>query len=219
MKTIILLAVALIYIGLEGLKAQTVTDYDGDVYNTVTIGTQIWMAANLKTTHYADGTAIAKVTDNTTWSNLITGAYCWYNNDSATYENLYGKLYNWYTVVDSRNLCPTGWHVPSDAEWTTLTTYLGGERVAGGKLKETGTAHWVSPNTGATNETGFAALPGGIRVDGGTFYYVGLSGSWWSSTESSSDDAWYRAMHYHLRFVHSSSPNELHGFSVRCLRD
>ena len=122
-----------------------VQDIDGNNYLTVTIGTQIWMAENLRTTKYNDGTAIPLVTDNTTWANLTTPAYCWYNNDAKTNGSTYGALYNWYSV-NTKKLCPTGWHVPNDTEWTTLTTYLGGTAVAGGKLKETGTAHWYSPN-------------------------------------------------------------------------
>lgn len=168
----------------SGGGSGTVTDSDGNVYNTVTIGTQVWMAENLRTTKYKDNTAIPLVTDNTAWTNLSTPGYCWYNNDAATNKSTYGALYNWYTV-NTGKLCPTGWHVPTDAEWSTLTTCLGGVGVAGGKLKEAGTSHWMSPNVGATNETGFTALPSGYRYAGGTFEYNGLGGWWWSSTESS----------------------------------
>jgi len=160
----------------------TMTDRDGNVYTSVTIGTQTWMVENLKTTKYKDGTDIPLVTDDTEWANLNTPGYCWYNNDAATYKNSYGALYNWYAVSTGK-LCPTGWHVPTDAEWTTLTTYLGGESVAGGKLKELGTTHWTTPNTGATNETGFAALPGGYIYYDGTFDFIGNIGGWWSATE------------------------------------
>ena len=120
------------------------------------------MAENLKTTKYRDGTSIPLVTENTAWLNLTTPGYCWYNNDAAHYKSTYGALYNWYVLNAGsngwKNVCPTGWHVPTDAEWTTLTTYLGGESIAGGKLKETGTSHWLSPNTVATNETGLHTL-------------------------------------------------------------
>ncbi|MCB9001260.1 MAG: fibrobacter succinogenes major paralogous domain-containing protein [Bacteroidales bacterium] len=159
----------------------TVTDIDGNTYITVTIGNQVWMAENLKTTHYNDGTAIPNVTDGNEWAALTTGAYCWYSNATA-YKDTYGALYNWY-AVNTGKLAPTGWHVATDAEWTTLTTYLGGESVAGGKLKETDTTHWASPNTGATNETGFTALPGGYRGRGGAFGGIGGYGYWWSATE------------------------------------
>jgi uncharacterized protein (TIGR02145 family) len=147
---------------LAGLEAP-VTDYDGNVYPTVRIGTQLWMAKNLRTTRLKFGGTIQIVTDNTAWSNLTTPGYCWYNNDEAANKETYGALYNWYTIATT-NLCPAGWHVPTDDDWEVLTTYLGGYNIAGDKLKEAGTAHWANPNTGATNETGFSALPGGSRV-------------------------------------------------------
>jgi uncharacterized protein (TIGR02145 family) len=181
------------------------------------------MAENLKTTKYNDGTAIPLVTDGTAWSVLSTPGYCWYNNDAATYKPTYGALYNWYalnaTSNGGKNVCPTSWHVPTDAEWTTLTTYLGGETVAGGKLKETGTTHWLSPNTGATNTTGFTALPGGYRYSGGTFGNVGGYGYWWSATEFDAGSAWDRMMRYNNSDVWRSFDDKMVGISVRCLRD
>ncbi len=195
-----------------------VKDADGNNYEIVTIDAQTWMAENLKTTKYNDGTAIPLVNDNNDWGNLTTPGYCWYNNDAATYEASYGALYNWHTV-NTGKLCPTGWHVPTDAEWTTLTTFLGGGSVAGGKLKEAGTAHWITPNTGATNETGFTALPGGYRGNDGAFYYNGTSGGWWSATENIAKFAWYRFIHYNLVGVNVGRCEEELGFSVRCLRD
>jgi len=137
-----------------------VTDIDGNEYATIQIGTQVWMAENLRTTKYCNGDPIPNVTDSLQWVNLATGAWA-HNNNYSQYENLYGKLYNWYAVDDSRNICPCNWHVPTDAEWTTLIDYLGGEGVAGGKMKSTGTQYWLSPNTDATNESGFSGLPGG----------------------------------------------------------
>jgi uncharacterized protein (TIGR02145 family) len=182
---------------LETRVGLYVKDIDGNVYNTVTIGTQTWMKENLKTTHYANGTAIPLITGNSNWEALTdtSKAYCWYDNDSATNANTYGALYTWSAAMNGaassssspssiQGVCPTGWHLPSDDEWTTLTDYLGGEAVAGGKLKETGTTHWQSPNEGATNESGFTALPGGYRYFiPDTFYYIGNYGYWWSSTE------------------------------------
>jgi uncharacterized protein (TIGR02145 family) len=148
-----------------GLTYGTMTDQDGNEYKTIVIGTQTWMAENLRTTKYRDGTAIPNITDKTAWEALTTGAYCNYNNTtSADTIATYGRLYNWYAATDSRNIAPAGWHVPTDAEWETLIYYLGGFRVAGGKMKETGTTHWISPNTGATNESGFTALPSGLRL-------------------------------------------------------
>jgi len=199
--------------------ANTVTDIDGNAYRTVTIGTQVWMAENLKTTRYNDGTVIPLVTDLTAWSNLTTPGYCWYN-DSAIYGNTYGALYNWF-AVNRGKLAPPGWHVPTDSEWTVLSTYLGGDSVAGGKLKEAGTTHWLSPNTGATNATGFTALPGGIRSYDGTFYGIGGDGYWWSATAYAYDarNSWQRTMYYATTNVYHGYEDTHQGFSVRCVRD
>jgi uncharacterized protein (TIGR02145 family) len=194
------------------------TDADSNHYTVVQIGAQIWMVENLNATHYRNGDPIPNVTDATAWSNLATGAYCDYSNTPGN-STIYGKLYNFYTVDDSRNLCPTGWHVPTDAEWTTLTTVLGGESVAGGKLKETSTTHWKSPNAGATNESGFTALPGGNRDIGGTFSRFGNSGFWWGSADSSTGKAWYRDMEYNDDVVITVSSNKKNGYSVLCVRD
>jgi uncharacterized protein (TIGR02145 family) len=147
----------------------------------------------------------------------VAPGYCWYNNDATTFNSTYGALYNWYSV-NTAKLCPTGWHVPSDAEWTTLTTFLGGESVAGGKLKEIGTSHWLSPNTGATNETGFTAIPGGYRNNGGTFGGIGRDGYLWSSSMVSSSLAWYRYLGNTGSSVFRNNDGKV-GFSVRCLRD
>lgn len=200
----------------------TMTDQDGNVYKTVAIGTQTWMAENLRTTTYNDGTAIQNVTDNDSWASS-TGAYCNYNNTTVTDTiATYGRLYNWY-AVNTGKLAPKGWHVPTDAEWTTLTTYLGGESVSGGKLKETGTTHWISPNTGATNETGFTALPGGFRRSNGTFSDIGGCGSWWSATEYyEAALAWYREMFCTGRGFYRDRIKYDYmgiGYSVRCVRD
>jgi uncharacterized protein (TIGR02145 family)/uncharacterized repeat protein (TIGR02543 family) len=195
-----------------------VNDADGNQYHTVTIGTQVWTVENLKTTKFNDGSAIPLVTDSATWANLATPGYCWYNNDAATYKNTsYGAWYNWYTI-NTGKLAPAGWHVPTDTEWTTLTTYLGGDSVAGGKLKEAGIAHWPSPNLGATNETGFTALPGGYRNHYSTFDNLGMFGYWWSST-GSVGNAWFRIMNYDKANVEVSNNRMKEGFSVRCVRD
>jgi uncharacterized protein (TIGR02145 family) len=193
-----------------------VRDNDGNYYNTVKIGDQIWMAENLRTTNYNDGTAIPYVTDTVDWSNLTTDAYCWFANNTV-YKDTYGALYNWYTV-NTGKLCPAGWHVPTDAEWTVLTDYLGGESVAGGKMKETGTAHWYSPNN-ATNESGFTALPGGFRPNNGYFQDIRYNGRWWSSTENSGTNAWYRNINNSGVDVYRNYENKKSGYSVRCLKD
>ena len=196
------------------------TDGENNNYPVVAIGTQVWMAVNLYTRLYNDGTAILNVTSNPAWSTNTTGAYCSYSNTQAN-SDIYGKLYNWYVVspTNPKKVCPTGWHVPTDAQWTTLTTYLGGQSVAGGKLKETTTAHWLSPNTGATNETGFGALPGGYRDSSGPFGLIGNSGFWWSSTISGTTYALYRYMYYGSGGLTGSDYDQHTGFYVRCLKD
>lgn len=167
----------------------TVTDIDGNTYNTVIIGSQTWFTSNLKTTRLNDGTGIANVTDGTAWSQLGTPAYAWYNNDNATYGE-YGIMYNWQTV-NTGMLCPAGWQVPTEGNMFTLGTALGGLTIAGGKLKETGTTHWLAPNTGATNEVGFNALPGGFRNFMGNFINIRTESSWWTSTMISVDPAFF----------------------------
>jgi len=196
----------------------SITDRDGNVYTSVTIGYQIWMIENLKTTKYNDGTAIPLVTDNTEWTNLTTPGYCWYDNDANSNKGTYGALYNWY-AVNTGKLCPIGWHVPTNAEWTALTDFLEDESIAGGKLKETGTTHWLTPNEGATNETGFTALPGGYHSFDGAWYDVGTYGYWWSTTEYQPGYAWGRLMFYFGDGIGKNYHNKGNGFSVRCLKD
>lgn len=197
-----------------------VTDFDGNTYKTVVIGSQTWMAENLKTTKYNDGTPIPLVTDPTTWINLKSSAYCWYNNDATTNKNIYGAIYNWH-VVNTGKLCPKGWHVPSDTEWSTLTTFLGGELMAAFKLKEVGASHWVNPNSG-TNESGFKALPGGnCAANDGSFGNVGLIGYWWSTTAygSGTPFAWERRIVKDGGEFYRVYSNYTFGISVRCLKD
>ena len=195
----------------------TVTDIEGNIYPTVLIGNQWWMAENLRTATYSNGEPIPNITDNTAWTQLSSGAWCNYNHDLAN-DSLYSKLYNWYTTVDPRGLCPTGWHVPTDAEWTVLADYLGGVSVAGGKMKSiTG---WNGQNMGGTNESGFSGLPGGYRANNsGFFYNVGYYGYWWSSSEFSSTVAWRRALNYNDGSAGRYNLYKQNGFSVRCLRD
>jgi uncharacterized protein (TIGR02145 family) len=176
------------------------------------------MVRNLKTTKYNDGTSIPVVIDATSWNNLSTPACCWQNNDPAR-KVTYGVLYNWY-VVNTGKLCPTGWHVPTDKEWTRLTDYLGGENVAGGKLKESGFSHWISPNTGATNETYFSALPGGCRLNGpdGLFDSLGEIGCWWSNAFDE-DLSISRLMYDHTDHIQKAFYPKKCGLSVRCVWD
>lgn len=196
--------------------------FNGYTYSSVVLGNgQEWMAENLRTTSYANGDPIPNIQNGSQWQMITYGAWAHNNNDSYL-ENPYGKLYNWKAVADPRNVCPTGWHVPSDAEWTVLTDYLGGESVAGGKMKSTGTQYWQSPNTNATNESGFNGLPGGRRDNSGSFDAyegVGIKGYWWSSTEDDTNYAWYRYLYCSNGNVSRNYASKESGFSVRCLRD
>jgi uncharacterized protein (TIGR02145 family) len=198
---------------------EQVKDIDGNIYNTVKIGKQVWMVENLKVTRYRNGNAIPNVTDETAWRNLTTGAYCNYGNKIGN-AIIYGRLYNWYAVSDPRGLSPKGWHIATDEEWTTLINFLGGESITGEKLKEAGLAHWISPNTGATNESGFTALPGDLRDYHGWFNnYIGTKGHWWSSTEDDTTYSWVRYMYYNFGGVNRYLNNKKNGFSVRCVWD
>ncbi len=196
-----------------------IDDVDGNSYKTVYIGNQQWMAENLKVSKYNDGSDIPNVTD---WGNLTTGAWTYYNNDAANNDK-YGKLYNWYAVSPTtngnKNICPTGWHVPTDAEWTVLTDYLGGESVAGGKMKEVGTISWNSPNTDATNTSLFTGLPGGYRGVSGNSVEIGNIGYWWSSTEYTSSLSWSRYLNNNDGNVFKYNVGMHDGFSIRCLKD
>jgi uncharacterized protein (TIGR02145 family) len=194
--------------------SQTVEDIDGNVYHTVKIGTQTWMVEDLKTTRYRNGTVIPNVPDNAVWAALTTGAYCEYMGANCT-----TYLYNWY-AVNTGLLCPTGWHVPTDAEWTVLVNYLGGNYDAGGKLKEAGLSHWNSPNTGATNETGFTALPGGYRSSNtGTYYKAGETGCWWSNSVYDNNNAWYRCMYHNISSIDRGNNSKRSGYAIRCIKD
>jgi uncharacterized protein (TIGR02145 family) len=202
------------------VESETVTDRDGNVYNTVTIGAQTWMAENLKTTRYQNGDLIGTTTSvDLDITNENSPKYQWAYGGNESNVSTYGRLYTWYGVIDSRNVCPTGWHVPTDAEWTSLTTYLGGEGAAGGKLKETATTHWLTPNTDATNETNFTALPGGYRNQNGEFSGIGNYGYWWSSTENTTIAAWNRSMSYGSSSVSRNASFERNGISVRCVKN
>ena len=212
----------------DGL-GQMLSDVDGNTYKTVYIGTQQWMAENLKVSKYSDGSSIPNITDKIQWSNLTSGAWAYYNNDAANNVK-YGKLYNWYAVSPTtngnKNVCPTGWHVPTDEEWTVLTDYLGGINVAEGKMKEVGTSNWNSPNTGATNTSLFSALPGGYRNYVGNFNGIGADGYWSSSSlvinfnpSITYDKVWLSHLGSANGVALSSIGSKRTGLSVRCLRD
>ncbi|WP_291121524.1 fibrobacter succinogenes major paralogous domain-containing protein [Flavobacterium sp. UBA6026] len=186
---------------------------------TVTIGSQIWMKKNLDVDKYRNGDLISQVQDALAWANLTTGAWCYYSNDVAR-GAIYGKLYNWYAVNDSRGLVPTGYHIPTDSDWSTLIiTNSGGVGTAGGILKEAGTTHWDMPNTDATNSSGFTGLPGGQRDFGGNFNNVGVGSFWWSSTEIDAKNALTISLYYGDGTVRIMGPNKVYGFSVRCIKD
>jgi uncharacterized protein (TIGR02145 family) len=209
----------------------SLTDIEGNEYKTIIIGEQEWMAENLKTSRYRDSTSIAHVAENGEWRVRVSGAWSYYGNDISN-GPVYGKLYNWYAVADGRGLCPSGWRVPADEDWTVLEMYLGmshaeakgigwrgGAQNTGGKLKETGLEHWRLPNAGATNESGFSGLPGGIRDSESTFVNINTYGFWWSSAEQNESNSWRRVLRLFDGEVNRSDFDKREGYSVRCLRN
>lgn len=200
------------------MSANTLTDPDGNEYTTVTIGTQVWMVQNLRTTRYNDGTAIPQVAHDSLWEELSTPGCCWYGNDEAANKATYGALYNWYAASTGR-LAPTGWRVPTNVDLNTLAAYLDGDTVAGAQMKEAGTVHWRSPNTDATNSSGFTALPGGLRLEDGVFYYQGENGCWWSATEYFGSFAHGCDLGYNRGSLNRSNYPKGYGHSVRLMRD
>jgi uncharacterized protein (TIGR02145 family) len=199
----------------------TVSDYDNNVYETVKIGNQIWMAKNLKTSHYLNGDPVNSTTAaNQDISTEVSPAYHWAYDGNETNTTVYGKLYTWYAVTDSRKVCPTGWHMPSDAEWTILETALGGYTIAGSRLKEYGNAHWLSPyNTDASNESCFTVLPGGYRGNTGTFFLLQNSSYLWTKTASDANNSWSRLLEAGNAAVGRTGLNKASGASVRCVMD
>jgi uncharacterized protein (TIGR02145 family) len=209
-----------------------ITDASGNTYPTVKIGSQVWMAENLRTTKYTDGSNIPVVSNVAEWSATYHTSdkkpmMCWYNNDQVTYTaNKFGALYNWYAISPAsngnKNICPMGWHVPTDEEWTTLINYLGGESVAGGKMKTVGTQLWQPPNSDATNSSGFSALPSGNRnADGfgGSFFEINATTAYWTSTDIGPFDSWARSLRYDNSNTVRFSANKSYGYSVRCIKD
>jgi len=204
----------------SGPQFGTVTDVDGNVYKTVKIGDQWWMAENLKTTHYrTTGELIKNFTTNTDWSNAVEGAYC-DNPNIVDFAKTYGHLYNWYAVIDARGLAPEGWHVATDEDWTILTDFLGGIEKASDKLREAGTTHWESPNTGASNSSGFTAFPAGIRnILNGGFANPGKLASFWTILEKDTDKACERDLNVSDPKVYEVEYPKKGGLSVRCVKD
>jgi len=194
-----------------------ITDYDGNVYDVIKIGTQYWITKNLKVIHYADGTAIPNLTTNGSWAADATGAYCWYSNDPVTYAD-YGPLYNWFAVNNVHGIAPAGWRIPSDVDFNTLITYAGGAAIAGGKLKEIGLTHWGNPNP-ATNNYGFTLLGAGWRDTAGNFAGIKNNGIYWSSKEASALNAYDYQAHYDSTIITPGNFDKNYGFSIRCMKD
>ncbi len=232
-KCIYLIEIILIIYGKSSngqLLTDTVIDYDGNVYQSVKIGSQTWMSENLRVTHYRNGEEIANVKEATLWCSLNTGAYCNYNNDS-TLARIYGRLYNFYAVADQRNLCPSNWHVPSDSEWNILEKSLDNtidtalrmdyKNLVGSKLKSTGNLYWKSPNKGATNTSFFSGLPGGFRncVEVADYRNIGYMGYWFTSTIHHYIFASDRSLSWEGLSIIRSSSNFKYGLSVRCIKD
>jgi len=196
---------------------KTLKDIDGNIYKTVTIGTQEWMAENLKTTRYRNGNLIGTTIPATLFINDESEPkYQWSYEGDESNVAIYGRLYTWYAATDSRNICPNGWHLPTSSEQRTLTNYLFGKEVASGLLREAGTDHWQSPNSGATNCSGFTALPGGKRINYNRFVNLGSDGYWWSSN-GSNESAWQMTLTQNRIYIEPINNKE--GLSIRCLRD
>lgn len=198
----------------------TIKDIDGNKYHYVTIGSQIWLVENLKTTHFSNGDPISIVKDNNAWSTLTSAACCFYDNDTIN-TSTFGYLYNWYAVNDSRGIAPDGWRVANKDDWEKLFNYVGGIDVASAMLKETGTKNWDKPNEGATNKFGFTALPGGTRYyNSGVYGYLGYDGYWWTSTESSDLTAWFACMNAETTTAQLGEfSRKKGGLSIRCVKD
>jgi uncharacterized protein (TIGR02145 family) len=197
---------------------EIVKDYDGNQYTTVTIGTQDWLVENLKATRYQNGDPIQMVTEDAQWNKQTTGAFCNFDQEAANGQ-IYGHLYNWYAVNDPRNICPKGWRVPTDADWDVLSSALGGDVSSAGKMKDATTRYWDSPNVGATNESGFTALPGGYRSIKGEYNSMGSFTFFWSSSGYASETAWCRWMQSGNDQLDRIDNYKNFGFSVRCIRE
>jgi len=196
-----------------------VSDIEGYVYNTIGIGSQIWMVENLRTTFLNDSTPITQIFNDSLWTRFRSPGYCWYNNDSIINKNIYGALYNFYTI-ESGLLCPTGWHVPDESEWNTLAAFLGGNEIAGGKLKDYYTPYWKGPNLCIANNFGFRALPGGEkRIVTGIFFGIRERGYWWTSRSDNYSQAFSRSMSHESTELDRFLTNKKYGFSIRCIKD
>ena len=196
----------------------SVTDIDGNKYHTVTIGTQTWLKENLKTTRLNDGTPLLNEIGDAAWEAMTTYGYCWYDNDAAVKGKTYGALYN-FAVANSGKICPSGWHVPTSAEWTVLKNYVGNDDDAGGKLKEAGTSHWNSPNTGANDDYGFTALAAGQRYEDGPYIYLGKNCNFWTTTIGPGTNPYGIRLYHDGADYHMSEFHRNRGLSIRCIKD
>lgn len=206
-----------------GLSYGSVNDIDGNTYKTIQIGSQIWMAENLRVTKFRNNTALQNISDSLAWANVYDNnsripTWAYYENDPS-YNAVYGKLYNWFATVNTNGICPEGWHVPTDGEWTTLTNFLGGEPIAAGKMKSAGTQYWKIPNVDATNSSGFSALAGGLRYYYSSFDFLFDFGTWWSSTADNDTRSWARYLSYEYGSVFRTSSIKENGFSIRCIKN
>jgi uncharacterized protein (TIGR02145 family) len=217
---VILLAFALLFAACtkEQQPPEQVTDVEGYTYKTVRIGNTIWMAENLRTTTFSDGSSIQIAESNSAWTNMNSSAYCWYNNDETTYKATYGAIYNGYTI-ESGKICPTGWHVPKVEDWSYLREFLGDSATIGGNLKEAGTEHWLTPNRGADNSSGFTALPGGIRYFEGTYSSIRSYASFWSASMPVTNELWSISLYFADEAFKMNHRSRKYGFSIRCVKD
>jgi uncharacterized protein (TIGR02145 family) len=206
-----------------GLSYGSVKDIEGNTYKTIQIGSQIWMAENLRVAKFRNSTAVQNIADSLEWVNVYDNntqipTWAYYQNDPS-YNEVYGKLYNWFATINPNGICPQGWHVPTDREWTTLINFLGGEAVAAGKMKSAGTQYWKIPNVEATNSSGFSALAGGLRFYYSSFNFLFDFGAWWSATADNDTRSWARYLSYENGSVFRTSSIKENGFSIRCLKD
>jgi len=202
----------------QNKETQTLKDIDGNIYRTVKIGNQVWMAENLKVTRYKNGDVIPNISVNSDWKYAQTGALCDYKNDTLNVA-AYGKLYNWFAVNDSRNIAPEGWHIPTEAELDTLINFLKGDTIAAGKLKETGNSHWLTENRKSDDITGFSARPGGYRFADGAFHTKGSNGYWWLRNSSYEMYAFTPRLYKLFADITRDEQYKNYGFYVRCIKD
>ena len=223
-KSIIFVAAIILFCGTlyaqfnDKLTYGEVKDFEGNTYKTIQIGTQTWMAENLRTSTYSNGLPIENIIDHIEFGSYQNGAWVHFSNNPS-YNIPYGKLYNWYAVINTNQICPSGWHIPTDSEWTTLTTFLGGESVAGGKMKSTGKEYWQAPNTGATNSSGFSGLPAGSGPSDPKLGSVGSYGIWWGLIGNVAAEPAFHRLSYNNKKIEHFNTSTSWGLSIRCIKN